>query len=367
MTAHSIISASDSDQPTDGDNTRQPEAQSTEEKQYKIQFRKDQQVFTASSTIPNLTKLEVVMLQTDHGLEPSHILGFGPQIKFPNIEIQSKKKDQLEGLKSGEDSKKITYGAFRVVRRASEEETGCYKRLIERERDAFDFCQEKIVKHQLRMKLIRVEIFFNGSKMIFYFTADKRVDFRGLVKDLVHEFRTRVEMRQVGVRHETKMIGGLGCCGRDLCCAAFIKTFAPVSIRMAKEQDLPLNPAKISGICNRLLCCLTYEYPLYREMKKNMPRQGRTILVHGKPYKVIQRNILNETLTVIDPENGNKTRVMPREEWQGATLHHAKSQAKSSQPAKGKRLKPSTKENKAKFFKKGKPKHKSRPSKFKKK
>ena len=127
------------------------------------------------------------------------------------------------------------------------------------------------------MNLVRVERFFNGSKMIFYFTADSRVDFRGLVKDLVQEFRTRVEMRQVGVRHETKMIGGIGTCGRELCCSSFIKNFDSVSIKMAKEQDLPLNPTKISGVCNRLLCCLTYEYETYRKQRKNMPKAGKQI------------------------------------------------------------------------------------------
>ena len=131
------------------------------------------------------------------------------------------------------------------------------------------------------MKLTRVERYFNGSKIIFYFTAENRVDFRELVKDLVQEFRTRVEIRQIGVRHETKMLGGIGCCGRELCCSSFIKNFAPVSIKMAKEQNLPLNPAKISGVCNRLLCCLTYEYETYQRLRKDMPKPGKTLTLNG--------------------------------------------------------------------------------------
>ncbi|MCJ7600210.1 MAG: hypothetical protein MUO63_01760, partial [Desulfobulbaceae bacterium] len=159
----------------------------------------------------------------------------------------------------------------------------------------------------------------NGSKIIFYFTAENRVDFRQLVKDLVQEFRTRVEMRQIGVRHETKMLGGLGCCGRELCCSSYINNFAPVSIKMAKEQNLPLNPVKISGICNRLLCCLTYEYSTYRDIKKEMPRPGKKLTIEGKTYKVIQQSVLEETVTVVDQDNPDIPRVLTRKEWETVT------------------------------------------------
>ena len=168
------------------------------------------------------------------------------------------------------------------------------------------------------MKLIRVERFFNGSKIIFYFTAEKRVDFRALVKDLVQEFRTRVEMRQVGVRHETKMLGGLGCCGRELCCASFMKKFAPVSIKMAKAQELPLNPAKISGLCNRLLCCLTYEYETYLQARQDMPRSNKRIMLDGTVYKVTQVQPLERTVTVINPEAPQESRVLTEDEWRRA-------------------------------------------------
>ena len=127
----------------------------------------------------------------------------------------------------------------------------------------------------MEMKLVSTEALFDGSKIIFYYTADGRVDFRALVKDLVSKFRTRIEMRQIGVRHEAKMVGGLGCCGREFCCASFLNEFAPVSVKMAKEQNLSLNPSKISGVCGRLMCCLTYEYKTYLEQKKGLPKWVR--------------------------------------------------------------------------------------------
>jgi cell fate regulator YaaT (PSP1 superfamily) len=146
-----------------------------------------------------------------------------------------------------------------VVRKATEEDTRTMEANARAEEEAFQIAQEKIVAHKLDMKLIDVEYTFDGSKILFYFTAEGRVDFRELVKDLASIFRTRIELRQIGVRDEAKMIGGLGPCGRMLCCSTFLGDFAPVSIKMAKEQHLSLNPAKISGICGRLMCCLRYE------------------------------------------------------------------------------------------------------------
>ncbi|MBI5556981.1 MAG: hypothetical protein HY885_05040 [Deltaproteobacteria bacterium] len=269
------------------------------EKIYKIRFRVKEQIFSAASQLQNLKTGEVVMIQTDHSLEPAIVVGLGPQIG-PEVNHPVKTTHALQ-------------------RRASRDEIEKYERLIEREQDAFTFCQQHIEKQNLSMKLIRVERYFNGSKIIFYFTAENRVDFRQLVKDLVQEFRTRVEMRQIGVRHETKMLGGLGCCGLELCCASFINNFAPVSIKMAKEQNLPLNPLKISGICNRLLCCLTYEYPTYRDLKKEMPRPGKKLIIEGKTYKVVQQSVLEETVTAIDPDNPEVSRVFTRKEWESVT------------------------------------------------
>jgi cell fate regulator YaaT (PSP1 superfamily) len=318
------------------------------EKKYKIQFRPDTHVFIGRSQLLDLKKDDLVVVHTDHGLEPCRILGIPAQIET-GVPQEDKAADNARF--STESGGKQHHGkgdrhyehprhGYHVLRRANQEEQGRYDRLVEREAEAFGLCQGMIANHKLRMKLIRVERFFNGSKIIFYFTAEKRVDFRRLVKELVQEFRTRVEMRQIGVRHETKMLGGLGCCGRELCCSSFIREFAPVSIKMAKEQDLPLNPAKISGICNRLLCCLTYEFPLYREMKRVMPQPGRLITIEGRNCKVLYRNIIKETITIADPDDPGQNKILERKEWQNAgrpprkpQTHHKK---KSSSARKSK-------------------------------
>lgn len=266
---------------------------------YRIQFRKKDQISFAVSRVQNLKADETVMVQTDHNLEPARVIGSGPAAE---IELKNEKAKNI----------------FVIQRRANREENSRYERLMEQESEAFEFCQQQIAQLDLAMKLIKVERFFNGSKIIFYFTAESRVDFRQLVKNLVQEFRTRIEMRQIGVRHESKMIGGIGCCGRELCCSSYINTFAPVSIKMAKEQDLPLNPSKISGICNRLLCCLTYEYDTYRETKKNMPRHGKQLIIDKIPCKVIHSNVLEETVTVQEQDNPENQRVLVKEEWEAA-------------------------------------------------
>ena len=162
------------------------------------------------------------------------------------------------------------------------------------------------------MNLVMVEALFDVSKIIFYFTADGRVDFRELVKDLVQKYRTRIEMRQIGVRNQTKMVGGLGNCGRELCCTKFINRFEPVSVKMAKEQNLSLNPAKISGLCGRLMCCLSYEYGHYMEMKKQLPRINRQVKVKQGAGKVVRQNVLMNTITVL-MENGKEVEVKPEE------------------------------------------------------
>jgi hypothetical protein len=150
----------------------------------------------------------------------------------------------------------------------------------------------------MEMKLVRAEYLFDGSKVIFYFTADGRVDFRELVKDLAHHFHTRIEMRQIGVRDEAKMIGGIGICGRELCCCTFLTEFAPVSVKMAKEQGLALNPNKISGQCGRLLCCLGYEFETYCSMRKNLPKCGRKVQIEGREGEVVDQKILAQKVTL---------------------------------------------------------------------
>ena len=167
-----------------------------------------------------------------------------------------------------------------------------------KESEAYAICMEKIQAHQLEMKLVDVEYTFNGSKVVFYFTADGRVDFRELVKDLASVFKTRIELRQIGVRDEAKMLGGLGSCGRPVCCKAFLSDFTPVSIKMAKEQNLSLSPTKISGICGRLMCCLKYEQDAYESMRKQMPRTGREVITPDGTGTVLENNVITERTRV---------------------------------------------------------------------
>jgi cell fate regulator YaaT (PSP1 superfamily) len=173
--------------------------------------------------------------------------------------------------------------------------------------EAYDICMEKITEHQLEMKLVDVEYTFDRNKIIFYFTADGRVDFRELVKDLASIFRTRIELRQIGVRDEAKMLGGIGPCGRMLCCSTFLGDFEPVSIKMAKDQNLSLNPTKISGLCGRLMCCLKYENDEYESAKEQLPDLGEMIETPHGTGKVVGLNILERVLQV---ELTNQERVL---------------------------------------------------------
>ena len=185
-----------------------------------------------------------------------------------------------------------------VIRVATPEDHAERRMNREREKEAFVICQRKIEEHGLIMKLVDVEYSWGGSKITFYFTADGRVDFRELVKDLAGVFKTRIELRQIGVRDEAKMLGGLGVCGRPICCSAFLSDFIPVSIKMAKEQNLSLNQTKISGICGRLMCCLKFEQACYEGMHKIMPRVGRDVITPDGAGTVIDNNVISETTTV---------------------------------------------------------------------
>ena len=178
----------------------------------------------------------------------------------------------------------------------NDKHTAAYNR--SREKEAFDVCKKKIQQHKLEMKLVRVECSFDGSKILFFFTADGRVDFRELVKDLAGVFRARIELRQIGVRDEAKMIGGLGICGRPFCCAQFMDEFLPVSIKMAKTQSLSLNPTKISGTCGRLMCCLKYEQDAYEDAIKRMPKNDSFVLTPDGTGNVSEVNVLKETVNV---------------------------------------------------------------------
>lgn len=185
-----------------------------------------------------------------------------------------------------------------IIRIATEEDTKIYKENKEKAKETFELCLQKIKEHELTMYLIDCEYTFDRNKLIFYFTAEGRIDFRELVKDLAAIFKTRIELRQIGVRDEAKSIGGLGPCGRSLCCSSWLGDFQPVSIKMAKDQSLSLNPTKISGICGRLFCCLKYEHDVYVEAIEKVPPVGAIVKVDGNKGKVIETNPLLEQAKV---------------------------------------------------------------------
>ncbi len=205
----------------------------------------------------------------------------------------------VTGIKEVDDEQ-ITQPLKPVIRIATQEDRRKQERNREKEKEAFQICLEKIRKHGLEMKLIDAEYTFDNNKVLFYFTADGRIDFRELVKDLASVFRTRIELRQIGVRDETKIRGGIGICGRPLCCNTYLSEFAPVSIKMAKEQNLSLNPTKISGVCGRLMCCLTNEEETYEELNRHLPSNGDYVTtpegLHGDVQSV---NVLRQLVKVI--------------------------------------------------------------------
>ena len=189
-----------------------------------------------------------------------------------------------------------------MLRVATEEDYAQVKANQEKEKKAFQICQDKIAEHKLEMKLVDVEYTLDRNKILFYFTADGRIDFRDLVKDLAGVFRTRIELRQIGVRDEAKIMGGLGICGRPFCCSQFLSDFQPVSIKMAKEQGLSLNPAKISGSCGRLMCCLAYEQPAYEYLNRITPGVGSIVKTPEGVGAVVETNVISGTLRVrMDP------------------------------------------------------------------
>ncbi|MBR3396588.1 MAG: stage 0 sporulation family protein [Lachnospiraceae bacterium] len=193
-----------------------------------------------------------------------------------------------------------------IIRIATDEDRKKLAENKESEKKAYRICKEKIAEKGLDMKLIDVEYTFNGGKILFYFTSDGRVDFRELVKDLASVFRTRIELRQIGVRDETKMLGGIGICGRPLCCHTYLSDFAPVSIKMAKEQNLSLNPAKISGTCGRLMCCLRNEQKTYEYLNKKLPLKGDIVITpSGETGEVAGTNVLLQTVKIL-VENGDE-------------------------------------------------------------
>jgi cell fate regulator YaaT (PSP1 superfamily) len=185
-----------------------------------------------------------------------------------------------------------------LVRRATRDDIRREERLREREKEASAICEQRIAEHKLPMKLVDADYTFDGQRLVFYFSAEGRVDFRALVRDLAEALHCRIELRQIGVRDEAKMIGGLGPCGRPLCCAQWLRTFDPVGIRVAKDQGMPLNPAKISGICDRLMCCLKYEHEVYKELAARLPQTGDEVRSQGKVGRVREVQLLRERVTV---------------------------------------------------------------------
>lgn len=203
---------------------------------------------------------------------------------------------------------KLPIGLKNVVRKATDDDLKTKKENEVMEQEARQFCLEKIRERELPMKLIEVECLFDKSQIIFYFTAESRVDFRELVKDLVQRFKIRIELRQIGARHEARMVKGLGICGREVCCANLILNLDRVSVKMAKEQSVSLNPEKISGLCGRLMCCLAFEFEVYQDMKRDIPKCGKMINTAEGRGKIIRQNIFKGEI-VVELESGKEITV----------------------------------------------------------
>jgi cell fate regulator YaaT (PSP1 superfamily) len=213
------------------------------------------------------------------------------------VVAEMEKGPSLAQVVSGPEETEKT-GLRKITRKVTADEVEQFRALKDREQHAFAFCKRKIADMGLAMKLLSAEFLFGGSKLLFYFVSENRVDFRELVKELAKEFKVRIELRQVGVRDESKMIGGLGSCGNVACCRRFLTNFSIVSIKMVKEQGLALNPSKISGICGRLMCCLSYEHEMYAQFKKDFPKVGKRVATRFGDGKVVKHNTLYGTFAV---------------------------------------------------------------------
>ena len=250
-----------------------------------VRFREAGKIYYFSPGKRKISRGDQVIVETARGVEMGRVV-LGEKA-VPEEEIVSPLKE--------------------VTRIATEEDLKRVKRNREKEKEAFVVCEQKIKKHQLQMKLVGAEYTFDNNKLLFYFTADGRIDFRELVKDLASVFRTRIELRQIGVRDETKMMGGIGICGRELCCKTFLSDFAPVSIKMAKEQNLSLNPGKISGLCGRLMCCLKNEYETYEYLNSRLPGVGDFVTTpDGVKGQVQSVNVLRQTVKVLTEQGDVK-------------------------------------------------------------
>ena len=243
-----------------------------------VRFRQAGKIYYFSPGKFQIKKGDKVIVETARGVEFGSVVGEMKEI--PDEEV-------MQPLKP-------------VIRIATEEDKRNEEKNREREKEAFRICTEKIREHELDMKLINAEYTFDNNKVLFYFTAEGRIDFRELVKDLAAVFRTRIELRQIGVRDETKIRGGIGICGRPLCCHTYLSEFAPVSIKMAKEQNLSLNPTKISGVCGRLMCCLTNEEETYEELNSHLPAIGDFVTtIDGLKGEVQSVSVLRQLVKVV--------------------------------------------------------------------
>lgn len=246
-----------------------------------ISFKKVGKVYYFDPNGIELREGDFVIAATSRGIEFGEVMSEPKEVPQEELVAQLKK----------------------IVRKASIEDFEREDLNRRKEKDAFEICQQKVLEHKLPMKLIDAEYCFDGSQIVFFFSAESRVDFRDLVKDLAQTFKTKVQLHQVGVRDEAKLFGGLGPCGRPLCCASFLAGFEPVSMRMAKEQCLFLNPIKFSGVCGKLMCCLKYEYPTYREAKSRLPKVNALVATPRGPGKVVDVNVIRESVGV-ELENG---------------------------------------------------------------
>ena len=253
-----------------------------------VRFRKAGKVYYFSPGEEDIKTGQHVIVETARGVEYGYVV-------LGTHEVDDKKV--IQPLKS-------------VIRMATEADEETERKNKEKEKEAFKICLEKIKKHDLDMKLIDTEYTFDNNKVLFYFTADGRIDFRELVKDLASVFKTRIELRQIGVRDETKIVGGIGICGRPLCCSSYLSEFIPVSIKMAKEQNLSLNPTKISGVCGRLMCCLKYEEETYEELNSKLPNVGDYVTTDdGLKGEVHSVSILRQMVKVIVTINNDEKEI----------------------------------------------------------
>lgn len=241
-----------------------------------VRFKKAGRIYYFSPGTFQVAVNDAVIVETSRGLEYGHVVVPPKLVHDADVVLPLKE----------------------IMRVATEEDKQMTAENEVLAEQAFTVCQKKIKSHQLEMRLVEVEYTFDRNKVLFYFTADGRIDFRGLVKDLAGIFRTRIELRQIGVRDEAKMLGGIGPCGRMLCCSTFLGDFEPVSIKMAKDQNLSLNPAKISGLCGRLMCCLKYENDTYEQAKRELPDIGQWIKTPDGKGKVVGLNLLDRMVQV---------------------------------------------------------------------